>query len=199
MMNDAIDANDEYHFSPLMTQSSPSWHRGRGEHLRVGAALRLGHREAGDDAVVEQRLQVALLELGGAVVGQDLAVAGIGCLRTENDRRAFRPAEDLVEQRQLHLAVAGTAEMRAEVGRPQPALLDDLLQRRDQRLAHRIVEVVRFLDDQVDRFALRAHEFLDPGQLLRPLGVGRRSPTPLFVPPSVSRYRFRSAAASSVA
>ena len=60
MRNDAIDANDENHFSPLITQSSPSCTAVGGEHLRVGAALRLGHREARHDAVVEQRLEVAL-------------------------------------------------------------------------------------------------------------------------------------------
>ena len=176
MMNDAIEANDENHFSPLMTQSIAVLDRRGGEHLRVGAALRLGHREAGHDPVVEQRLEVALLQLGRAVVGEDLAVAGVGRLRAEHDRRALGPAEDLVEQRQLHLAVAGTAEVRAEVGGPQAALLDDLLQRRDERLADRVVEVVRLLDDQIDRLAFRAHELVDPGELLRPLGVGREVP-----------------------
>ena len=117
-----------------------------------------------------------------AVVGEDLAVAGIGRLRAEDDRRALRAAQDLVEQRQLHLAVARPAEVRAEVGGPQPALFDDLLQRGDQRLAHRIVEVVRFLDDQVDRFALGAHEVLDPLQLLRPLAGRWRNPTTCVIP-----------------
>ena len=114
-----MSANDENHFSPLMTHSSPSCTARGGEHLRVGAALGLGHREARHDAVVEQRLEVPRLELGGAVVGEDLAVAGVGRLRAEHDRRALRPAEDLVQQRQLHLPVARPAEVRAEVGRPE--------------------------------------------------------------------------------
>ena len=128
----------------------------------IGAALRFGHREAGHDPVVQQRLEVALLQLGRAVVREDLTVAGIGCLRTEHDRRAFGAAEDLVEQRQFHLTVAGSAQMRAEVGGPQAALLDDLLQRRNERLADRVVEVVRLLDDQIDRLAFRAHELDRP-------------------------------------
>ena len=41
----------------------PIAHGAAPELARVGAALRLGHREAGDDLAVEQRLQVALLLL----------------------------------------------------------------------------------------------------------------------------------------
>ena len=59
---------------------------------------------------------------------------------------------------------------------PQAALLDDLLQRRDERLADRVVEVVRLLDDQVERLALLAHEVLDPRELRGVLGVGREVP-----------------------
>ena len=142
--------------------------RGGGENLRVGAALWFGHREAGDDPVVQQRLEIARLELGRAIVREDLAVAGIGCLRTEDDRRALRSAQDFVEQRQLHLPVARPAQVRTEVGGPQPALFDDLLQRGDQRLAHRIIEIVGLLDDQVDWLALGAHEVLDPLELFAP-------------------------------
>ena len=114
-------------------------------------------------------------------MGEDLAVAGVGCLRAEHDRRALGAAEDLVEQRELHLAVAGAAEMRAEVRRPQPAFLDDPLQRRDQRLAHWIVEVVGLLDDQVDRARIPSGRTLPPMQLLCPFRDRWRSPTPLVV------------------
>src|SRR5947209_18299429 len=137
---------------------------GRGEYLRVRAALRLGHREAGDDSVVQQRFEVTPLEFGSAVMSQDLAVTGIRCLGTENDRSTFGPAEDLVEQRKFDLTVARAAQMRSQVGRPQPTLHDNLLQRRNQRLAYRIVEVVRLFDDQVDRFALRAYEVVNPSK-----------------------------------
>ena len=80
-------AFDENHFSPLITHSSPSSSARRLEHPRIGAALRLGHREARDDLVVEQRLQILLLLRGGAVVREDLGVAGIGRLAAEDDRR----------------------------------------------------------------------------------------------------------------
>ena len=98
MRNAAMSANDENHFSPLMTHSSPSCTGVGREHLRVGATLGLRHREARHDPVVEQRLEVAGLELRRAVVGEDLAVAGVGGLRPEDDRCALRPPEDLVQQ-----------------------------------------------------------------------------------------------------
>src|SRR5271156_1251649 len=66
--------------------------------------------------------------------------------------------------------------MRTQVGGPQPALLDDLLQGRNQRLAHRVVEIVRFLDDQIDWLTLSAHELVNPGELVGPLWVGREIP-----------------------
>src|SRR5262249_13631115 len=94
----------------------------------------------------------------------------IRCLRTEYDRGAFRAAEDLVEQRQFHLPEPWPAEMRPEVSGPQAALLDDLLQRRDERLTDGVVEVVRLPDDEIDRFTLRAL------QLLGPLRVGGEVP-----------------------
>src|SRR4029079_17956262 len=63
--------------------------------------------------------------------------------------------------------------MRAEVGGPQSAVLDDLLQRRNERQPDRVIEVMGLLDDQVDGLALRAHEVIDPGQLFGPLRVSR--------------------------
>ena len=47
-----------------------------------------------------------LLLLVGAVVGDDLGVAGVGRLAAEDDRGPADPAQDLVHQRELHLAVA---------------------------------------------------------------------------------------------
>ena len=88
---------------------------------------------------------------------------------SDRPRISFSSAE-------LHLPVARPTEVRPEVRRPEPALLDDLLQRRDERLAHRVVEVVRLLDDQVERLALLAHEGLDPRQLLGVLGISREVP-----------------------
>ena len=119
--NDAVRAFDEKNFHPLMTHSSPSF-TARVVNMRgVGAGVRLGHRVAGEALTVEQRLQVLLLLLGRAVVGDDLGVAGVGRLAPEHDRRPLRPAEDLVEQRELELAVALAAELGTEVRGPQPA------------------------------------------------------------------------------
>ena len=80
-------ANDENHFSPLMTHSSPSCTAAVVKTFGSAPPCGLGHREARHDAVVEQRLQVPRLQLGRAVVGEDLAVAGVGRLRAEHDRR----------------------------------------------------------------------------------------------------------------
>src|SRR5882757_2353384 len=63
------------------------------------------------------------------------------------------------------------------MGSPQPALLDDLLQRRYQRLTHRVVEVVRLLDDQVNWFTFRAHELVNPLELRGPFRVSREVPS----------------------
>jgi len=90
----------------------------RGENLGVGAALRLGHREARDDLVGEQRFEEALFLLGRAVLGENLRVAGIGGLAAENGRREARAAEDLVHQRELDLSVSLAAEFGLEMAGP---------------------------------------------------------------------------------
>ena len=118
--NDAVFAFDEKYFQPLMTHSSPSLTARVLNMRRVGAGVRLGHRVAREALAVEQRLEVLLLLLVGAVVGDDLGVAGVGRLAAEHDRRPLRPAEDLVEQRELQLAEALAAELGAQVRRPQP-------------------------------------------------------------------------------
>ncbi len=133
MRNDAVFAFDEKYFQPLMTHSSPSLSRAALEQRGVGAGVRLGHRVAREALAVEQRLEVLLLLLVGAVVGDDLGVAGVGRLAPEHDRRPLRPAEDLVEQRELELAVALAAELGAEVGRPQALAPDLLLEGVDDR------------------------------------------------------------------
>ena len=46
-----------------------------GEDFGIGTALRFRHREAGDDVVVQERLKIALLLRGRAVVRQNLGVA----------------------------------------------------------------------------------------------------------------------------
>src|SRR5262249_3853747 len=56
------------------------------------------------------------------------------------------------------------------------ALFHDLLQRRDERLPHPVVEIVRFLDDEIERLALLAHEELHPPPGLRVPGGGPEVP-----------------------
>ena len=90
----------------------------RGEDLGIGAALRLGHREARDDLVGQERFEVALLLLGRAVLGENLSVAGIRRLAAENGGREARAAEDLVHQRELDLAVALAAKFGLEMAGP---------------------------------------------------------------------------------
>ena len=119
------------HFSPLMTHSSPSLLGVRLEQVRVGAALRLGHRVRRPHLLVEHRLEPALLLLVGAVRGEHLHVAGVGRGRAEHLRRRRVAAEDLVEQAELELAVAGAAELLVEEDRPQALVLDLVLQALD--------------------------------------------------------------------
>ena len=93
MRKAAVRALEEKYFQPLMTHSSPSRDGPGGELLGVRAGLRLGHRVAGEHLAVEQRLEIAGLLLVGAVVGDDLGVAGVGGLGAEDDGRpaARRP------------------------------------------------------------------------------------------------------------
>ena len=73
----------------------------------VGAAVRLGHRVAGEHLAVEQRLEPLLLLLRGAVRGDDLGVAGVGRRAAEDDGRPHRPAEQLVRRAGLPIERAG--------------------------------------------------------------------------------------------
>ena len=110
-------------------------------------------------------------------MGDDLGVAGVGRLAAEHDRRPLRAAEDLVEQRQLQLAVALPAELGAEVGRPQPLAAHLLLQRVDD-LAAGVVErrELQAGPHQVERLDLLPHERVDPVQLRLELGLGLEIP-----------------------
>ena len=147
------------------------------EQRGVGARVGLGHRVAGEQLAVEQRLEVALLLLGRAVVGDDLGVAGVRRLAAEHDRRPLRPPQDLVQQGQLELAVALAAELGTEVGGPQPLAANLLLQGVDD-LAPRPLEGLVLLvpPDEVERLDLLAHEPVSPVQLLLELGLGFEVP-----------------------
>jgi hypothetical protein len=149
------------------------------ELLRVGAGLRLGHREGGHDRALEQRLQVALLLLLGAVQGEDLGVAGVRGGRAEHRRRPGGPPEDLVHQRQLQLPVPLAAELGTEVTGPQSLLLHLLAQRvqdRPRRLVADVVGVSRAREEQVKRLAFLADEPGHPVELLLELRFGEELP-----------------------
>lgn len=141
------------------------------EHSRIGAALRFGHRIAGADFTVEQRLQIAGLLLVGAEHREDLGVAGIRCLATENRWRPTGPADDLVEQRQLDLPVALPTQLGCQVGGPQALFFDLALQRTQDRHGLGIFLVVRIECHQIQRLELVDHELLDPVQFLLVFGV----------------------------
>ena len=75
---------------------------------RVGAgALRLRHREARADLAVEQRLEPALLLRVGAVLGEDLHVAGVGRRAVEDHRRDAAAAHLLAEHPVLPVGEPG--------------------------------------------------------------------------------------------
>jgi hypothetical protein len=149
--------------------------------------VRLGHRVAREHLTVEQRLEVALLLLGRAVVGDDLGVAGVGRLAAEHDRGPLRPAEDLVEQRQLELAVALAAELGAQVGGPQVLAPHLGLQRVDD-LAPGLVQRHELLvrPQQVEGLDLFADELAGPVQLALELGLGLEVPRHRFPPWSMA-------------
>src|SRR5690606_5291835 len=102
-------------------------YRSGGEHLGISATLRLGHREAGNDLAGQQRLEPALLLLGGAEVGEDFGVATVRCLAAEDYRSEIGATENLVHQAQLHLAESLSAQFRPQMAGPQATCLDLLL------------------------------------------------------------------------
>ena len=97
------------------------------EHFGVGAALWLGHGEARDDLVIQERLQKAALLLGRAVVGKDLGIAAVGRLAAEYCGAILRAPQDFVEQGELDLAIALAAQFGAQMTGPQLAAAHLLL------------------------------------------------------------------------
>ena len=161
------------------------------EQRRVGAGVRFGHRVGGEHLAVEQRLEIALLLLGSPVVGDDLGVAGVRRLTAEHDRRPLRPTEDLVEQCQLQLAVTLTAQLRTEMGSPQPLTPHLVLQRVDD-LAPGPVQRHELLvrKHEVERLDLGTNELVSPVELLLVLGVGFKIPCHCGLPPGTVRIQF---------
>ena len=150
------------------------------EQRRVGTALRLGHRERRPDLLGDQRLEVPLLLFRGAVGGEDLHVAGVGCLRAEDRRRRTVRAEDLVQERELELTEAGAAEILVEEERPEALLLDLVLERIDDgRRCWGSFDFAASGKSEVDGVDLLAAELLDPVEFLLEFRFGREVPAHL--------------------
>ena len=78
-----------------------------------------------------------------------------------------------MHEAELDLAEALAAEVGRQVGGPQAALLDLLLQRLDRALEALLAEL---LEDRLDRPDLLAHELAHPVELLLELGLRREVP-----------------------
>ena len=134
---------------------------------------------------VEQRLEVALLLLVGAVVGDDLGVAGVGGLGAEDDRGPLRAPEDLVHEGQLHLPVALASRARGRGGRPTgpgrgPAASAG---RRSARRVSSSGWKARPRQSRSMRLDLLAHEGVHPVELLPGTRARSRTPIPCCITP----------------
>ena len=123
--------------------------------------VRLGHREARADLAGEQRLEPALLLLGGAVADQHFHVAGVGRRAVEDlGRERGRAAHDLAERRVLEVGQPGAVFALGQEQVPQPRgarlrlqLFDD--RRRlpaiavvDLAMKHRLVRIDVFVHER---------------------------------------------------
>src|SRR6266478_4273069 len=151
--------------------------RFRLENFWVRATLRLGHRERGNDLIVEQRLQKPLLLIRRPIMRENLGVARVRRLASKHNRRESRAPQDLVHQRELDLPVTLPPELRPEMARPQFALAHLGLQRPHQLVAFRIAHIVRMPQHVVERLDFLAHELIDPVEVLLELGLGFKIPT----------------------
>ncbi len=125
-------------------------------------------------------------------MGDDLGVAGVGRLATEDDRRPLRSTEDLVEQRQPQLTVSRASEFGAEMGGPQPLIADLLLERIEDRLQSGVGRrELQPVEEQVERLDLLAYECVGPVELVLVLGLGLEVPSHAHSPWLVRRGRLR--------
>ena len=118
-------------------------------------------------------MEPALLLLGRPGEREDLGVARVGRRVAERERGDRRGAEDLVHQPEPHLAHPLAAELRRQMGGPQPARLHLFLQRRER--AAQPVEA-ELAPDSLQRPDLVAHELAHPVELLLEVGIGREVP-----------------------
>ena len=163
-----------------MTHSSPSrWGVGD-EEGRIGAGVGFGHRVARRDLAIEERLQEASLLLCGAVVSEDLCVPRVGRLTAEDRRSPTRAPEDLVEQCELHLAIALTTQLGSQMASPQALVLHLLLQRTDVVHRNAVALVVGILEEEVERLDLFSQKPVDPVELGLELWFSFEIPHPLI-------------------
>ncbi len=147
------------------------------EQVRVGPALRLGHRVRRPHLLVEHRREPTLLLLVGAVGREHLHVPGVGRRGPEHLRGRRVATEDLVQQTELELAVARTAEVLVEEDGPQPLVLDLVLERLDQGPDLRVLRADRVGEHVAERLDLLAAELLHPVELLLEFRIGREVPS----------------------
>ncbi len=154
-----------------------------GEDARICAALGFGHGEAGEDLSGQQTGQVPVLLFLGAEAGQDLCVAGVGCLGPEDDRRPRAAAQNLVDQCQFHRAETLPAEFRAEMRCPQPLFAYLLFERIDDAAAL-VVQWQEFAtgEQHLERFHLFAHEIAHPLEFLLKFRLGGEVPCHRIAP-----------------
>ena len=151
-------------------------HRMGPEQVRVRAALRLGHRVRRKDLLVQERLEPALLLRLGAVGGQHLHVPCVGRGGAEQGRGGAVATENLVEEAELELAVAGTAELLVKEDGPEALVLDLVLEALHERLDLRVLGADRIGEHVVERFHLLAAEVFHPVELFLEFGFRREVP-----------------------
>ncbi|SKT90521.1 Uncharacterised protein [Mycobacteroides abscessus subsp. abscessus] len=146
------------------------------EQRRIRSSLRLGHHITGPDVAVHQWLQVFGLLSFGAVVREDLGIAGIGCLASEDRRSPHRPTQNLVEQRQLELAVTRTTQLRSQMTCPQAAALDLFLERPHVIHGRPVGLVVWVGEHVIEGFDLGADKLVGPVKQFLVFRVGFEIP-----------------------
>ena len=174
-MKSALDAFEANHLCPLITYSSPS--RSARVVIIVGSLPeKCGSVSEKHDVMSPRRSGSShcFFCSGVAPIAMQLAVAGVGRLVAE-DLGAWRATpEDLVHQRQLHLAVALAPELGVEVARPQPAILAPAASAAPSPASTRSSRHV--VVEERERLDLLVDEAAHPVQLRLELGVGREVP-----------------------
>ncbi len=147
---------------------------------RVGAAVRLGHREDHRDLALEQRIEPTLLLLVRAEHGEHVRLAAArrpGAGR-EDVGRPVRAADHLVEEGQVHFAEALPTLLGRQVGGVELLvlhLLAPLLEELSDR-ALRPTDVDHVVEQRLDRLDLLGHEAIGPIELRLHVGVGAEVP-----------------------